>query len=300
MSFFPNDSLLAQVLFFQCLPHSFFSPLHVIKIRLQCQNEMLTTHTLTKLSHGPSSCMWMIRIHEGNIAFWKGNLSNIILNCLNQLTSSLFFQIFKEQYDTYDENFDDHWKKTLIDWFLSVATLVSSLGITYSLEFARTRLINDIQSKKYKGILDVYSKTMRSDGISGLYRGFSAFCLQIALFRAILFSYQDFIYPKLEKKYLHYSSFIEMGILGLAIYCFYPLETMSRRMMMRSGERNKYKGLMDCYQTIMKKEGYRAFYNGAGTYICTQAAMVTFALSWTWISGCFSVKWLSEIIKKFE
>jgi len=54
----------------------------------------------------------------------------------------------------------------------------SSLLFVYSLDYARTRLANDAKSSKgggarqFNGLVDVYKKTLASDGIAGLYRGF--------------------------------------------------------------------------------------------------------------------------------
>merc|ERR1712027_51312 len=51
-----------------------------------------------------------------------------------------------------------------------------SLLFVYSLDFARTRLANDAKGKggerQFNGLIDVYVKTLKSDGIQGIYRGF--------------------------------------------------------------------------------------------------------------------------------
>lgn len=56
----------------------------------------------------------------------------------------------------------------------------TSLLFVYSLDYARTRLANDAKSVKkggsserqFNGLVDVYKKTIASDGVAGLYRGF--------------------------------------------------------------------------------------------------------------------------------
>merc|ERR1719154_124812 len=52
-----------------------------------------------------------------------------------------------------------------------------SLLFVYSLDYARTRLANDAKGKggerQFNGLVDVYVKTLKSDGIQGLYRGFT-------------------------------------------------------------------------------------------------------------------------------
>ncbi|PKU67807.1 ADP,ATP carrier protein [Dendrobium catenatum] len=63
------------------------------------------------------------------------------------------------------------------------ATGASSLLFVYSLDYARTRLANDSKVEKkggerqFNGLVDVYKKTLQSDGIAGLYRGFNISCV---------------------------------------------------------------------------------------------------------------------------
>ena len=76
-------------------------------------------------------------------------------------------------------------KKTEPYWKQMAANIASgglagtvSLAFVYSLDYARTRLANDNKSAKkggereFNGLADVYKKTMPSDGLAGLYRGF--------------------------------------------------------------------------------------------------------------------------------
>lgn len=57
----------------------------------------------------------------------------------------------------------------------------TSLAFVYPLEYARTRLSNDSKAvggggRQYNGILDVWKKTLSSDGVAGIYRGFNISC----------------------------------------------------------------------------------------------------------------------------
>ncbi len=76
--------------------------------------------------------------------------------------------------------------------------MTSSLFL-YSLEYTRTRLTNDKENvkrggqKQFKGIIDVYKKTIASDGIAGLYRGFLISCTGIFIYRAMYFGVYDSI-----------------------------------------------------------------------------------------------------------
>ena len=73
----------------------------------------------------------------------------------------------------------------------------SSLLFVYSLDYARTRLANDAKSAKgggsrqFNGLVDVYRKTLASDGIAGLYRGFVPSVVGIIVYRGLYFGVYD-------------------------------------------------------------------------------------------------------------
>ncbi|KAJ1376995.1 Mitochondrial carrier protein [Sesbania bispinosa] len=69
--------------------------------------------------------------------------------------------------------------------------LPSCLSILWT--YARTRLANDAKAAKkggerqFNGLIDVYKKTLKSDGIAGLYRGFNISCVGIIVYRGLYF-----------------------------------------------------------------------------------------------------------------
>ena len=73
----------------------------------------------------------------------------------------------------------------------------ASLLFVYSLDYARTRLANDAKSTKggverqFNGLIDVYKKTLASDGIAGLYRGFVPSVVGIIVYRGLYFGVYD-------------------------------------------------------------------------------------------------------------
>ena len=77
----------------------------------------------------------------------------------------------------------------------------SSLLFVYSLDYARTRLTNDAKAGKkggerqFNGLVDVYRKTLKSDGIAGIYRGFNISCVGIIVYRALYFGLYDSLKP---------------------------------------------------------------------------------------------------------
>ena len=98
----------------------------------------------------------------------------------------------------------------------------SSLAFVYSLDYARTRLANDAKSAKkggerqFNGLVDVYRKTLASDGIGGLYRGFSISCVGIIVYRGLYFGLFDSIKPVLLTGAME-DSFLAAFLLGWGV-----------------------------------------------------------------------------------
>ena len=114
------------------------------------------------------------------------------------------------------------------------------------MDYARTRLANDAKNAKkggdrqFNGLIDVYKKTLASDGVAGLYRGFGPSVLGIIVYRGLYFGMYDSIKPVLLTGSLE-GNFLASFLLGWTVttgagIASYPLDTIRRRMMMTSGE----------------------------------------------------------------
>merc|ERR1712114_156138 len=112
-------------------------------------------------------------------------------------------------------------------------------------------------------------KTIATDGIQGLYRGFVISCVGIVVYRGFYFGLYDSLKPiplgdggSLFMSFiLGYTVTVSSGLLS------YPIDTIRRRMMMTSGQAVKYKGSIDCAAQIMKNEGFMSIMKGAGANI---------------------------------
>jgi solute carrier family 25 (mitochondrial adenine nucleotide translocator), member 4/5/6/31 len=111
-----------------------------------------------------------------------------------------FKDYFKRLFN-FKKDRDGYWK-----WFggnlaSGGAAGASSLFFVYSLDYARTRLANDAKAAKgggdrqFNGLVDVYRKTLKSDGVAGLYRGFNISCVGIIVYRGLYFGLYDSIKP---------------------------------------------------------------------------------------------------------
>lgn len=97
-------------------------------------------------------------------------------------------------------------KDGFLKWLAGNVASGSAAGATtslflYHLDFARTRLGTDAiehranNQRQFKGLLDVYRKTLASDGIAGLYRGFGVSIIGITLYRGLYFGIYDTVKP---------------------------------------------------------------------------------------------------------
>ncbi|PHT28994.1 ADP,ATP carrier protein, mitochondrial [Capsicum baccatum] len=156
----------------------------------------------------------------------------------------------------------------------------SSLFFVYSLDYARARLANDAKAAKnggerqFNGMIDAYRKTLASDGVAGLYRGFNISCVGIIVYRGLYFGMYDSLKPVLLTGGLQVSAFFALGwlITNGAGLSSYPIDTVRRRMMMTTGEAVKYKSSHDAISQILKNEGPKSLFKGASANIVRAVA----------------------------
>jgi len=253
------------------------APIERVKLLIQNQDEMLKSGRLATPYKGISECFSRVIREEGFIALWRGNLANVIRYFPTQALNFAFKDYFKNLFG-YKKDKDGYAKWFVGNLASGGAAGACSLFFVYSLDYARTRLANDAKASKkggaerqFNGLLDVYKKTLASDGIQGLYRGFVISCFGIIVYRGLYFGMYDSLKPILLTGKLN-DSFLASFALGWCItigagLASYPVDTIRRRMMMTSGEAVKYKNSMHAGAVIVRKEGWRSLFKGAGANI---------------------------------
>lgn len=249
------------------------APIERVKLLVQNQGEMLKTGRLDKPYSGVMDCTMRTFRDEGLIPFWRGNMANCIRYFPTQALNFAFKDQIKLMFamkktDPYLVNFS----KNVTSGGVAGAM---SLVFVYSLDYCRTRLANDAKAGKkggerqFNGMIDVYRKTIQSDGFVGLYRGFVISCVGIVVYRGCYFGFYDTLKPILLGDNAGLAASFALGYIvtitsGLISY---PIDTIRRRMMMTSGEAVKYKGSWDCAVVITKSEGFMSLMKGAGANI---------------------------------
>jgi len=252
------------------------APIERIKLLVQNQDEMIRSGRLDKPYGGIVDCFVRVTREEGPISLWRGNWANVLRYFPTQALNFAFKDQIKRLFGFKLER--DGYLKVFAGNIASGGMAGAlSLLFVYSLDFARTRLANDAKSAKkggsrqFNGLLDVYRKTMASDGIAGLYRGFVVSCVGIVVYRGLYFGLYDSLKPILLTGGMK-DSMIASFFLGWAItigagLASYPLDTIRRRMMMTSGEAVKYSSSFQAFSQIVAKEGMKSLFKGAGANI---------------------------------
>jgi len=257
------------------------APIERVKLLIQNQDEMLKSGRLDRPYNGIGDCFSRVMKEEGVGSLWRGNLANVLRYFPTQALNFAFKDYFKRMFG-YNKDKDGYWVWFAGNLASGGAAGACSLFFVYSLDYARTRLANDNKSAKkggerqFNGLVDVYTKTIKSDGIQGLYRGFNISCVGIIVYRGLYFGMYDSLKPVVLQGSLQ-GSFLASFFLGWAItigagLASYPIDTVRRRMMMTSGEAVKYSSSAHAFAEIMKKEGVKSLFKGAGANILRAVA----------------------------
>jgi len=249
------------------------APIERIKLLVQNQDEMIKQGRLNEPYKGVIDCFKRTIADEGVGPLWRGNMANCLRYFPTQALNFAFKDKIKAQFKA--SKTDPAYVKLGKNVAAGGLAGAMSLTFVYSLDYARTRLANDNKSSKkggerqFKGLVDVYKKTLASDGVAGLYRGFCISCVGIVVYRGFYFGLYDTFKPIIlgdnvgvfASFCLGYAVTVSAGILS------YPIDTIRRRMMMTSGAAVKYNGSLDCTMQILKSEGVGSFFKGAGANV---------------------------------
>lgn len=247
------------------------APIERVKLLIQNQNELIKQGKLQTGFTGVKDCVSRTLYNEGVLSFWRGNFASVIRYFPQQALNFAFkdqiqsvFKVSKKA--SYAEKFS----KNIVSGGCAGSL---SLVFVQSIDYTRTRLATDARNasgkRQFNGIIDCYVKTIKTDGVRGLYRGFVVSCICIFIYRGLYFGLFDSLKPILLGDN---STWLATFILGWGVtitsgLVAYPIDTVKRRMMMTSGEKVKYNGSIDCFRQIVKYEGSNALFRGAGVNV---------------------------------
>jgi len=250
------------------------APIERVKLLLQVQDASTQMKAGgVKKYDGMVDCFKRVHAEQGLRSFWRGNLANIIRYFPTQALNFAFKEKYQKFFIRHDKK-TDFWK-----FFAGMLAAGGAAGATgmcfvYPLDFARTRLGADVgksaAERQFTGIFDCMGKIIKSDGITGLYQGFTISVIGIIVYRATFFGIYDtskaLFYDNPKDAPFYFAFAIGFAVETFAGVIAYPIDTVRRRMMMQSGSGadRLYTSSPDCIKKIYSTEGgVKPFFKGA-------------------------------------
>jgi len=249
------------------------APVERVKLLLQTQdsNPLVIQGKVERYKSIPD-CFRRVAAEQGMLAFWRGNLVNCLRYAPQQGSALAFNDFLNNAFPNYNSN-TDFWKSFGIKLFSGGLAGAIANTICYPFDFARTRLASDLSKGKgqFKGITDCIVTTVRQQGITGLYTGWTVTVMGAFVYRAgqlgCFKQIQDMNPYQKDKGTLGaISSFAAVTVARTIVMPFnYPFDTVRRRMMLESEKsvaNRLYKGSWDCFVSVFRKEGFKGMYKG--------------------------------------
>jgi len=264
------------------------APIERVKLIIQTQdaNPKIKSGEVPRYT-GIMNCFNRVRQEQGMAAMWRGNFTNCVRYFPTQAINLASKDAIKNAFPKKNPK-TEFWAFFAVNMASGGAAGAFSLCFVYPLDYARTRLASDVGAgkKTFNGLGDCLMKTAKGPkGFFSLYNGFGISVAGIIPYRGTQFGLNDTI-----KGLNPYDK--ETGPRGLVTKWFgaqfsvimsgfvtYPFDTVRRRLQMESEipvEKRMYKGSVHCAQKILKDEGAKAMFKGAGANVLrgTGAALV--------------------------
>lgn len=282
MSSFVKDFLAGGVA--SSVAETIMAPLERTKLILQVQHSSLQIRQEDRYK-GIIDCLTRIPREQGFTSFWRGNSINIMrafpLQAFNFAFKDHLRPLFLEGVNEKTQ----FWRFMLGNLAAGGTAGVFSLTIVYPLDFCKTRIAADIGSnsekkkdqsgkskkvRQYNGVVDCLKKTIKTDGITGIYKGYRLSIVGIGVYRAFYYGIYDTakgtLFDDPDDIPIYYKWFMAQGAVAVAGIISYPFDTVRRRMMMQAGKprsERPYTTAVGCWRYIIREEGVHSFYRGA-------------------------------------
>ena len=257
------------------------APIDRVKLLMQNQGEMLKQGRLDRGYSGLQDCI-VRTYNEGITSFWRGNFANL----LRYFTQQAFNFTLKDEIQKILKVSKQSSPTERFAKNIASGACAGSMALVFvqSFDYTRTRLGAEARvpagQRQFKGIADVYIKTIKADGLRGLYRGFGISCVGVAIYRGLYFGLYDSLVPLLGPEDADTNTSLNKWLLGYGVTVVsslagYPLDTLKRRMMLTAGQKVKYASSLACLKEIVAREGARVLYKGFGVNLVRSCAGAT-------------------------
>lgn len=282
MSSFVKDFLAGGIA--SSVAETIMAPLERTKLILQVQHSSQQIRQEDRYK-GIMDCLTRIPREQGFTSFWRGNSINIMRAFPLQAFNFAFKDHLRPLFLQGVNDKTQFWRFMLGNLAAGGTAGVISLTIVYPLDFCKTRIAADVGCKvetencpsgknkkvrQYKGVRDCLRKTIKTDGITGIYKGYRLSIVGIAVYRSFYYGMYDTakesFFDDPEDIPLYLKWIMAQSAVAVAGIISYPFDTVRRRMMMQAGKprsERPYTTAVGCLKYIIREEGVRSFYRGA-------------------------------------
>lgn len=255
------------------------APLERIKILRQVQH-MSTVDASLKATSAWDAWHKIIRHEGGYRALWRGNGANVARLAPDVAFKFVVHDQFKIMFAPVDGSALGVGEKLAA----AAATGVLKTLLFYPLDVARTRITADRSpagpGRTYPTVRRCMATTLRTEGVTGLYRGLLLSMAGVVPYLSISFTAYDELKARLPTDRASQSQlwypFLKMGCGAAAAMSaqvlVYPVDTVRRCVMMSgaqgTAQGERYAGGIDCFIKLLRSQGPAALYRGCLANSC--------------------------------
>lgn len=262
-------------------------PIDLIKTRMQLQRSV-------KLYNGYLDCFLKIFKLEGAKGFYRGIIPQWIGVAPEKLIKLTVNDLVRKFGAKADGNVPVPWE-ILAGCSAGAAQVI----FTNPLEIVKIRLQVQGESQVHNSLFQIINKL----GFRGLYKGASLCLLRDVPFSAIYFpTYANlkkhlFNYDPTDPAKVQHLSAVQLLISGAlagvpALYFTTPFDVLKTRLQVETKQHEtRYLGIRHCATTILKEEGFRAFFKGGLARVMRSSPQFGFTLlSYEFLQRCFPLE----------
>eukprot|EP00898_Chlorokybus_atmophyticus_P004857 jgi/Chlat1/5372/Chrsp35S05215 len=231
------------------------APLDRVKLLLQVSH--VNPGSIVGKNTGFLEAFTHIAKQEGVLAFWKGNIPQVVRILPYTGIQLGSYEFFKRMFAGKDKPLQLHQRLAA-----GACAGIVSTAATYPLDTIRFRMAVDPTATG--SMLRVASNIVRTEGILAMYKGIGPSLLGIAPYIAINFAAFDLLKKASPEQFRkNPTTSLVSGLVAalLATGVCYPLDTVRRQIQMRG---SPYHTVQQAVSGIIKEKGVQGLYSGFG------------------------------------
>jgi solute carrier family 25 protein 33/36 len=232
-------------------------PLEVLKTRYQAR-----THTGN--GHSPLTAMRQIAKTEGIRGLWRGLMPTLVGTVPSR---AIYFNVYS--FCKHELSKCSSEENPLVHFSSAGIAGVISTTITNPIWMIKTRL--QLEKETHSGVVKTTLNVVKNEGVMSLWKGVSASylgvfetCAQWVLYEKMKTAYSHKF--QVTKQDIDPKILLSFGSVSkiVAAISWYPHEVIRTRLREIDAP---YKGLVDCFASIVRNEGFLNLYSGLGIHL---------------------------------